>query len=793
MAEFKVSARIMLELGSELISSDIIAFFELIKNSFDARTENGVDIRFEIVLGQTEYFRLNRYLADEKSSFGEAAEKLRSAINSDAKRLYSEATSIINNATNKTELLSALNAIYKSNRIRVIDTGTGMSIEDLTDVFLVVGTASRKQAVDEAQRDKETATPFLGEKGIGRLSAMRLGHKLSVQTTREQDTHINRLNINWNDFDRHDVMLSDIDIEPYVGREKPEGVKSGTRMIISDLTSNWTKERLTRMAISEFSLLTNPLANRRSRKRISLSWNGERVSIPLLDKEFLKHAHAKIKGRYEFEESKDGSGTLTPTLSYEIFINDLGFEHPKEIEPIKYQETDLISMVVGKNSDIDQEALRAVGPFNFELYWFNRRRLKGIEGIGDLTEIRKVQKQWTGIRLYRDDFRVYPYGAENDDWLELDRRALASSGYLLNKTQFIGQVNISRMQNPLLLDQTNREGLRETAEQKVLLETLQYAIQDDLRQAMRRMDAKHKKPRIDVKENKEQIGELAKRAKKALKSLKRTASPEEQEIISDLQFTVEAVTDIAQRARAKIDEVEQDSRKMIDMAGIGLLVEIVAHELARVSENALDNLNEIDATEDVSDDVNDRLNALRASMKSINKRLRVLDPLSVSGRQRAEKFSVVKVVNDILEGHAAKFERHNVKPLTVFPDSDVKIRAVKGMVVQVLENLMSNSLHWMALEKDKNPSFVPVLTIRIEEDPAVIYFEDNGPGIAPRLKDKVFELFYSLKDRKARRGLGLYIARDCAEHNGGSLELDEDYLSPTGRLNRFEYRINKRD
>ncbi len=793
MAEFKVSARIMLELGSELISSDIIAFFELIKNSFDAGTQNGVDIKFEIVLGQTEFLRLSRFLETEKTSFEDGAAKLRKALNSEAKRLYPIALSNLENAKDKSELISAMNKIYKSNRIRVMDTGSGMSIEDLTDIFLVVGTASRKEAVDAAERNKKTDTPFLGEKGIGRLSAMRLGNRLSVHTTRSQDTHINRLEINWNDFDRLDVMLSDVEIEPFVGREKPESVKSGTRMIISDLTSNWTKERLTRMANSEFSLLTNPFANRRSRKRIALYWNDERVPIPLLDKEFLKHAHAKISGRYEFEDKGDGSGDLSPVLSYEIFLNDLGFEHPREIETIKYRETDLLSMVVGKNSDIDLEALTSVGPFDFEMYWFNRRRLKKIEGLGDRTEVKKIQERWVGIRLYRDDFRVYPYGSENDDWLELDRRAMGASSYLLNSTQLIGQVNIGRMQNPLLLDQTNREGLRETAEQKVLVETLQYAIQEDLRGSMKRMDSKYKKPRIEVKENKEYIRDLEKRAKTALKTLKRTASDGEREVIDDLQFTIETVSELARRARAKIDEVQQDSRNMIDMAGIGLLVEIVAHELARVSENALDNLNHIDATQDVSDEVNDRLNALRASMKSINKRLRVLDPLSVSGRQRAEKFSVIEVINDILEGHAAKFERHDVTPITIFPDSDVKIRAVKGMVVQVLENLMSNSLHWMALERDKNPSFDPILTIRVEEDPAVIYFEDNGPGIAPSLKDKVFELFYSLKDRKSRRGLGLYIARDCAEHNGGSLELDEDHVSSTGRLNRFEYRINQKD
>jgi len=48
---FKVKARSVLELGSELISSDVIAFYELIKNGFDAGTTNGVEIRFEVVLG----------------------------------------------------------------------------------------------------------------------------------------------------------------------------------------------------------------------------------------------------------------------------------------------------------------------------------------------------------------------------------------------------------------------------------------------------------------------------------------------------------------------------------------------------------------------------------------------------------------------------------------------------------------------------------------------------------------------------------------------------------------------
>ena len=52
---FKVSARTVLELGSELISSDAIAFYELIKNGVDAGTKDGVTIKFKVVLARRAY------------------------------------------------------------------------------------------------------------------------------------------------------------------------------------------------------------------------------------------------------------------------------------------------------------------------------------------------------------------------------------------------------------------------------------------------------------------------------------------------------------------------------------------------------------------------------------------------------------------------------------------------------------------------------------------------------------------------------------------------------------------
>ena len=73
-----------MELGSELISSDIIAFFELIKNGFDAKTTSGVEIHFDIIIGQIAYRRLKRMLLSPDYDFEDIDENIRSAINKDS-------------------------------------------------------------------------------------------------------------------------------------------------------------------------------------------------------------------------------------------------------------------------------------------------------------------------------------------------------------------------------------------------------------------------------------------------------------------------------------------------------------------------------------------------------------------------------------------------------------------------------------------------------------------------------------------------------------------------------------
>jgi signal transduction histidine kinase len=774
---FKITARTVLELGSELISSDIIAFYELVKNGFDAGTKDGVNIEFNIVIRRNAYLAIRRIVLAGSKTLSESTAAALAALNVESStELLDKSKALLQGVTTDQQLVDALDQIYQMSHIVVSDTGSGMSVDDLQNNFLVIGTASRKREVDKALSSGKSKSPFLGEKGIGRLSAMRLGDTLRVETARATDSHLNCLEIDWSDFAQIDAMLADIDIQPIRGDKKQNAVWSGTRIIIGKLTEDWTSERLKRMADYDFSRLADPFLDPKSRPRVALHWNSDRISIPWMQKALTQGAHVSVGGTYEIV---DGN----PLLACNVEIRNLGFPHPVESDNYLISAEDLESALIGTSREIPETALASLGPFSFQVHWYNRRLLTAMDGIGDLRAVREQQQRWSGILLYRDGFRVFPYGEDEDDWLALDRKALARTGYTLNKAQFVGKVEISRVGNPSLVDQTNREGLRETPEQQIFLGIMQYVIQDLLFKSMKNVERQYKAQKVDLSEAKTEVANLDARAKGALSKLRKIA-PQGDPSIEELQQTLFDFADFAERARQRIEEVEQESRQMIEMAGVGLMIEVVAHELARASENALENLEALRG-KNIPEEIKVKLDSLRAQMKSLGKRIRVLDPLSVSGRQRVETFDLHELILNTLEAHEAQFSRHKISVKLSMPDSSVNVRSVKGMIVQILENLISNSKYWLDMDAGKQSGKKSTISISLVPSPPTIVFEDNGPGIAQENRERVFRSFFSLKEKSKRRGLGLFIAQECANYVGGNLTLDPTPTSPTGRLNRF--------
>ena len=163
---FRFAARTMLELGKELISSDEVALYELIKNGIDAGSPR-VEIAVRVLLPYRAYAAALENLDDGVPPRRVSAD-LRAALLLGAPPdwISSIMATLEASEGRPQRFRAALKAAYRRhNWIEIRDKGEGMSLDTLSDVYLTVGTRSRR-------RMNVAGATFLGDKGVGRLSGL---------------------------------------------------------------------------------------------------------------------------------------------------------------------------------------------------------------------------------------------------------------------------------------------------------------------------------------------------------------------------------------------------------------------------------------------------------------------------------------------------------------------------------------------------------------------------------------------------------------------------------------------
>jgi signal transduction histidine kinase len=791
MAHFRVAARTILHLGAELISSDAIALYELIKNAFDARSKE-VHINVVVRVQHTKYKELRAELSSEiddetsKKRIKEFREKILAVIDTSslaAKELKDE-------IQNCNSLGSLVDVLDSANFISIEDTGEGMSLNDLEEIYLTIGTRSRyKQRIRAGNHHRssedaveESIQPILGEKGVGRLSAMRLGQRLKVKTKTRGEKQWNFINIDWSQFSHEsDQSVENVDtIELNHGKQQIDPSIHGTIVTISGLTSQWSQKKLEDIAGAEFSKLMDPFTSK-AKYPIKLSFNGEKIRIPTFDILLPKMAHAYVETKYTLSH---GTPSLEGTIDYFLY---------KKSKNFSYSADELINIC----KPFSLTVLKSLGPFKMMFYWFNRRLIKGIDGIGNQQYLRNLVSQWAGgLMVFRDGFRINPYGGENDDWLDLDKKAFGTGGFKLNRRQVIGKVDISSLSNPTFKDQTNREGLQWNEEFEALRTILKFIFHNEFKVYTDYIEEQtNVAERVSFKILDSRLSEQEEKINENLEKLIDDYKiPRKTTVIRDLGKAINQIRDLLNKAKELADFHDEDKSKYLHLAALGLMAEIIAHELNRASSGVLFSLEAIEANK-IPPHIERQLEILSSQIKTLRKRLKILDPMSTRGRQVKETFDLVSWVKENISSHKAQFERHGIKcNISTKPASDSKflVKAVKGMVVQIIENLIDNSVYWlneykMLHEKEYRDKeiFKPEINIEIDTKSARICFSDNGLGIPPDRKIEVFLPFFSTKPFKIGKGLGLYISRELAEYNGATLDLLDKRKNNMGNLTTF--------
>ena len=139
---------------------------------------------------------------------------------------------------------------------------------------------------------------------------------------------------------------------------------------------------------------------------------------------------------------------------------------------------------------------------------------------------------------------------------------------------------------------------------------------------------------------------------------------------------------------------------------------------------------------------------------------------------RAEKLDkspvrVSSVVSHCVEMIAAQFELDNVKVVAADEAADLKVLANPQQIEQVLLNLFNNARHVM----QKQGGGTLTVTASRKDKQACITVRDTGPGIAPKLRDKIFTPFFTTKMSQGGTGLGLSISYRLIKDHGGDLRL----------------------
>jgi signal transduction histidine kinase len=155
-----------------------------------------------------------------------------------------------------------------------------------------------------------------------------------------------------------------------------------------------------------------------------------------------------------------------------------------------------------------------------------------------------------------------------------------------------------------------------------------------------------------------------------------------------------------------------------------------------------------------------------------------------SGRPESEEFDVESEARMRLERERTRAERLGVQ-LELRSRGDTHLEGDREGVLRALRNLAANAIDW-----SERGGRVEV-AIEGSDSTVAITVDDSGPGVAPELRERIFDPFYrgpAARGRRAGYGLGLAIVRAAADRQGGSIAVD---TSPAGGA-RFRLVLPKR-
>ena len=402
-----------------------------------------------------------------------------------------------------------------SERLFIIDNGTGMNKDVIIRNWMTIGNSTKKENIYTNSGRVNT-----GEKGIGRFALDRISEKCTMLTVSDKDRF--EWLVNWESFNSAEMItdtfaeLNDISttIPEFLGELSNDNLSdmlikefagTGTCFVLENLRDRWDSGLIERVK-SNLQKLLPPMENNFFDLFFYLQdtkTENARI-LPDLLNEYDYRLHFEV----------DDSGDCNIQIHRNEFFFGVQFE--KIMKKAGFSDKDRLYFndeLIKKSGRINDflpgiEDEINIGAFSGDIYFYklvlqsdNQEKYYYKNFLTKRTNF----KELSGIKIYRDDFLVRPYGilgTTGYDWLDLSTRKAESPAAVSSKSgswrvqanQICGQIRISRL-NDNLPDKSSREGIVETREFKLFRELVINFIEkleEDRQYVIRKLDKLYK-------------------------------------------------------------------------------------------------------------------------------------------------------------------------------------------------------------------------------------------------------------------------------------------------------------
>ncbi len=668
----------------------------------------------------------------------------------------------------KVDIFFDISKDKKSITITVKDNGHGMSRDVVINKWLVPSTD------DKLHRKTSPKGRILqGRKGVGRYAASILGQDLLLKTI-DKNNNQTEIFLEWSSFEKAQFLD---DVEILVATLKVDE-NSSTELIINGdakKVQEWIyvdekKEKNTKYSemidtlITELQKLISPI------KKLE---NNDVFSIVV-----------HIKGIKDYENTVEEEIRPVPI---DDFYDYRLYGHTTENHKLELIYSNQKSLNLPDEIIIlDVTNYKDIGDIEFDIRVYDRdsqdiynlinRGLKKFDGSSySFNEARNMLNTLNGISVYRNNFRIRPYGEPGYDWLLLDKRRVDNPSLRIGSNQVIGYIYIQSEEKSHLEEKSARDGLKEN----------EYfnSFRNLIIEALKELEVRRFNYRRQVDKEKEskklsyKIDSLASfdEIKSEIKKQFKTAN-----ISSEVQTNLLEVIEKEEHKKTKI--VEEINKKIAVYQGqatLGKIINVVLHEGRKplnFFKNEIKNvvfwIRELQEaySEDTLNEIINIISKFATNSKALIDLFNRLDPLAAGKRGEKKDFSLKKVLDEAFAVYNEDMIKKHIK-YEIHCDDNIKLYGWKSDFYIIFTNLIDNSIYWIC-EKNPLEKNITVKVYPYQKDYA-IDFIDNGTGIDKEfiVSEIIFEPEFSLKANGT--GLGLALAGEAATRNNFKLEVNE--------------------